>query len=78
LQIWSSNRTHASKQGKAQSLPFYQQHPPDRQDRQGFKMFKLEWNRGSIIVGTFAEVESHPAFLYATILRRVPFGWEVI
>jgi hypothetical protein len=41
-------------------------------------MFKLEWNRGFCIVGTFAEVESHPAFLYATILRRVPFGWEVI
>ena len=41
-------------------------------------MFRLEWNRGFVIVGTFAEVESHPAYCYATILRRVRFGWEVI
>ena len=41
-------------------------------------MFRLEWISGFVIVGTFAEVESHPAYLYSTILRRVPFGWEVI
>lgn len=41
-------------------------------------MFRLEWNLGFCIVGTFAEVESHPAYSYATVLRRVPFGWEVI
>jgi len=41
-------------------------------------MFRLEWNLGYCIVGTFAEVENHPAYSYATILRRVRFGWEVI
>jgi len=46
--------------------------------RKGIIMFRLEWNLGYCIVGTFAEVENHPAYSYATILRRVRFGWEVI
>jgi hypothetical protein len=41
-------------------------------------MFRLEWNLGFVILGTFAECESHPNYLYATIYRRMPFGWEVI
>ena len=41
-------------------------------------MFRLEWNRGSVTVGTFAECESHPAYSMSTVYRRMPFGWEVI
>lgn len=41
-------------------------------------MYRLEWIRGSVVLGTWDEVELHPMFLRSSIFHRMPFGWCAI